>query len=123
VDFHVRFYVTEDGEKPVLEFLQSMRKTQPVLERLASAGLRKLEKSSTHGPPLTDHVDGTDGIYELRVGRADIARVFFFFQRGQEIICTNGYVKKSQKLDPQEVARANRYKDDWEKRHPTHPHR
>lgn len=55
---------------------------------------------------------------ELRVGRTDIVRVFFFFQPGQIIICTNGYVKKSQKLDPGEVAQAERFKADWERRHP-----
>jgi hypothetical protein len=56
------------------------------------------------------------GILELRVGNRDIARVFFF-QPGQQIICTNGYVKKSQKLDPRELARARRYKADWEQKH------
>jgi hypothetical protein len=57
-------------------------------------------------------------LFELRVGGANIARVFFFFRPGQEITCTNGYVKKSQRLDPQEVARAARYRIDWEARHP-----
>lgn len=54
-------------------------------------------------------------MFELRVGRTDIARVFF--QPNQEIVCTNGYVKKSQKVDPGELARAERYKADWERRH------
>jgi hypothetical protein len=51
-------------------------------------------------------------------GRTDIARVFFFFRPNQEIVCTNGYVKKTQKLDPSELAKAERYKADWEQRHP-----
>jgi Phage derived protein Gp49-like (DUF891) len=37
-------------------------------------------------------------IFELRIGDKNIARVFFFFQQGQEIIMTNGYVKKQQIL-------------------------
>ena len=57
-------------------------------------------------------------MFELRVGRTDIARVFFFFQANRELVCTNGYVKKSQKLDAAELARAKRYKADWEHRHP-----
>ena len=42
--------------------------------------------------PLTAPVLGSPGIMELRVGRTDIARVFFFFQPNREIVCTNGYV-------------------------------
>jgi len=42
------------------------------------------------------------------VGKTNIARVFFF-QPGQEIIVTNGYVKKRQKLDQDELQRAQRH--------------
>ena len=61
-------------------------------------------------------VDDTNGIFELRLGKTNIARASFFFQPGQEIIVTNGYVKKRQKLDQGELQRALRYKDDWEGR-------
>lgn len=88
------------------------------LHKLVTAGLRKLKHREYHGPPLTASIQGTTPLMELRVGRTDIARVFFFFRPNQEIVCTNGYVKKSQKLDPREVARAERYKADWERRHP-----
>jgi hypothetical protein len=78
--FCVRFYAKEEGERPVLDFLESLRTTHPVLHKLVTAGLRKLQNRAMHGPPLTARVEGTDGIYELRVGGADIARTFFFFQ-------------------------------------------
>ncbi len=58
-----------------------------------------------------------DAIFELRIGDKNIARVFFFFRQGQEIILTNGYVKKQQKVDTGELERARRYKKDWEERH------
>ena len=32
---------------------------------------------------------------------------------GDEVICTNGYVKKQQTLDQGELARARRYQQDW----------
>jgi phage-related protein len=80
--------------------------------------LRKLKYRENHGRPLTASVRGTISIMELRVGRTDIARVFFFFRPNQDIVCTNGYVKKSQKLDPGEIARAERYQKDWERRRP-----
>ena len=54
------------------------------------------------------------------MGDRDIARVFFFFRPGGLIVCTNGYVKKSQKLDAAELARARHYKADWEARHAAH---
>ena len=55
-------------------------------------------------------------IFELRIGDKNIAHVFFFFRQGQEIIMTNGYVKKQQKVDTGELERARTYKKDWEER-------
>ena len=55
---------------------------------------------------------------ELRVGRSDIDRVFFNFRPNWEIVCASSYVKKTQKLEPGELARAERYRADWEQRHP-----
>jgi phage-related protein len=51
-----------------------------------------------------------------RTGK-NIARVFFFFGQGQELILTHGYVKKQQKVDARELERARSYKKDWKQRH------
>ena len=118
MEFRIRFYETADGDKPLVGFLDSLRSGHPTLHRLVVAGLTKLRLRQNHGPPLTAQVGGTEGIFELRVGGADIARVFFFFRPGQEIVCTHGYVKKSQKLDRKKVTQAEGYKADWEARHP-----
>jgi phage-related protein len=118
MEFRVTFYETIDGDKPLLEFLESLRGKQAPLHNLIVAGLRKLRQRQNHGPPLTAPVEGADGLFELRVGGANIARVFFFFRPGQEIVCTHGYVKKSQRLDSGEVARAVRRMRDWEERQP-----
>lgn len=118
MEYRVTFYRTEGGDKPVAEFLESLRGKNEALHKLVTAGLRKLKNGNNHGPPLTVPVQGSSGIVELRVGRADIARVFFFFRPNREIVCTNGYVKKSQRLDPDQLARAERYKADWERRFP-----
>jgi phage-related protein len=118
VQFKVTFYQAKDGTKPMTTLLDDVRAKQPVLHNLLVAGLRKLKQSERHGPPLTELVDSQEGIFELRVGRTDIARAFFFFRRGREIIVTNGYVKKSQKVNPRELNRARDYKRDWEARHP-----
>lgn len=116
MEYRITFYETEEGEKPVVEFLDELRATNDVLHKLVTAGIRKLKHRDNHGAPLTIAIRGSLGMMEMRVGRTDIVRVFFFFQPNQEIVCTNGYVKKSQKLDPGELARAERCKNDWERR-------
>lgn len=117
MDFRIAFYTTVGGEVPLRSFIDDLNATQPVLHRLVNAGLTKLRSSAYHGPPLTVQVDPDVGILEIRVGKRDIARVFFFFRPDRTIVCTNGYVKKSQKVDTAELARARRYKADWEARH------
>src|SRR5216683_8309671 len=116
MQFSVRFYDDAEGNKPVLAFLEGLRKQVPVLHNLVVGGIKKLETSERYGPPLTRLVDQKDDIFELRIGDKNIARVFFFFRQGQEIIMTNGYVKKQQKVDTRELERARTYKKDWEER-------
>ncbi len=112
MQFIVRFYVDRNDERPVLHFLDELRQTEPVLHKLVVAGIKKIEQSERHGPPLTEMVDPAHNIFELRIGGANIARVFFFFRPGQEIILTNGYVKKRQKVDTGALAKAREYKQD-----------
>lgn len=55
-----------------------------------------------------------DGIFELRakVG-SDITRVLYFFMVGKRVILTNGFVKKTVKTPPAEIARAKRYRAEY----------
>lgn len=116
MQFSVRFYYDAAGNKPVLTFLEDLRKQDNILHKLVVAGIKKLETSERHGPPLTQLVDQKYNIFELWIGDKNIARVFFFFRQGREIIMTNGYVKKQQKVDTRELERARTYKKDWEQR-------
>ena len=115
MEFDVLFYNDEHGSTPPQSFLEDLRTMQPQLHRLLVAGLAKLRQRDYHGPPLTKQVH-SEGIYELRVGSANIARMFFFFQPGRQIVVTGGYVKKSQRLDRRELERARRARQDWEMR-------
>lgn len=112
----MRFYYDSDGDKPVAAFLEDLRLTHPELYNLVRVGIKKLENRQYHRPPLTELVDPDYKIYELRVGGANIARVFWFFQPGRVIILTNGHVKKRNKADPAEIRRARQCKRDWEER-------
>lgn len=116
MEFRITFYTKEDGTKPIVEWLEELRNSQPILEKLVSKGLEKLRDRRRHGPPLTNQVDHEHGIYELRVGSTNIARVFFSFRPGQEIVVTNGYIKQQQKLDTGKLALAREYQRQWEER-------
>jgi hypothetical protein len=117
MQFSVRFYYDANGNKPLFAFLEDLRKRDRILHKLVVAGIKKLEEGERHGPPLTALVDQQEVLFELRIGGKNIARVFFFFGRGQELILTHGYVKKQQKVDARELERARTYKKDWEQRH------
>jgi hypothetical protein len=116
VRYRVEFYYTQSGEKPVAGFITELRVKHPDLHKLVKAGTKKLEDSQYHREPLTKQVDPDYGIFELRVGGKNIARVFWFFRPGRVIILTSGYVKKTKKLDSTELQRARDCKTDWEER-------
>ena len=67
------------------------------------------------------HLEGTNGLYEMRVKiGSDIFRIFCFFDEGRLIILLNGFQKKQEKTPKQEIQRAERlkkqYYDDKNKR-------
>ena len=60
------------------------------------------------------HLTGTDGLFEIRVEvDSDIYRVFGFFDKGQLIILTNGFQKKSQKTPKSEIELAIKLKKQY----------
>lgn len=60
------------------------------------------------------HLEGADGIYEMRVKvGADIYRIFCFFDQGQLINLLNGVKKKKDKTARQEIIRAERLKKEY----------
>ncbi len=60
------------------------------------------------------HMEGTKGIYEVRVEvGSDIYRVFSFFDKGQLVILVNGFQKKSQKTPKKEIELAEKLKKQY----------
>jgi hypothetical protein len=117
VEFKVLAYTTKDGEQPIIAFLHDLKIMQPELAKVLEAGIRKLGNSAYHGFPLAEKVDDEDNIFEVRVGRTNSARGFFF-RSGQTIVVTNGYVKTGQNINRGELKRAKTYKRDWGERYP-----
>ena len=61
------------------------------------------------------HLEGTDGLYEIRVQLgSDIFRIFCFFDEGKLIVLANGFQKKSQKALKSEIEKALKIKKEYE---------
>ena len=61
------------------------------------------------------HLEGTDGLYEIRVqSGSDIYRIFCFFDQGQLIVLANGFKKKMQKTPKKEIEIALKIKAEYE---------
>ena len=60
------------------------------------------------------HLEGTDGLYEIRIQLAsDIFRIFCFFDEGKLVVLANGFQKKTQKTPKQEIAKALKIKEEY----------
>lgn len=61
------------------------------------------------------HLEGTDGIYEIRVQvGSDIFRIFCFFDNGKLVVLANGFQKKTQKTPKKEIDKALKIKAEYE---------
>jgi phage-related protein len=63
------------------------------------------------------HVEGTDGLYEIRVQQGgDIFRIFCFFDEGKLVILANGFQKKTNKTPKTEIDKALKIKKEYEQK-------
>ena len=61
-------------------------------------------------------MEGTDGLYEIRVKQgSDAFRIFAFFDEGRLIVLANGFQKKSQKTPKSEIEKALQIKQEYER--------
>lgn len=110
----VEFYETESGEKPCLDFLNTLE------VKLRAKVFRDLTLLEQYGNelrlPYSEHLD--DGIFELRtIQGKNIVRNLYFFIAGKKIIVTHGFKKKTQKTPPEEIQKAKKYRADYKTRH------
>ena len=142
--FSVEFYETEKGEKPCLEFLNTL---EVKLRAKAFRDLKLLEEKGTElRLPYSEHLD--DGIFELRTKQGTnirpvrksvissqvsqfsqaealrklvnsklMIRNLYFFFVGNKIIITHSFRKKTQKTPPEEIERAKEYRKDYLAKH------
>ena len=112
--FTIEFYELENGKIPVEEFINSLTAKMKVK---AMDSISILQEYGTQLRKPYSKALG-NGIFELRIKfSSDITRIFYFFNVGEKIILTNGYIKKTKKASSREIKRAKEYKADYERRH------
>lgn len=112
--FDVDFYEKLNGTRPAQEFIMTL---EPAMRAKTLWVIQMLEQNGNAlREPYTKSIG--NGIFEVRakVG-SDITRVLYFFVVGQKIILTNGFVKKTQKTPKNQIALAEKYRDDYMSRY------
>lgn len=60
------------------------------------------------------HMEGTKGLYEIRVEvGSNIYRIFSFFDKGNIVVLGNAFQKKSQKTPKNEIEKALKIMEDY----------
>jgi phage-related protein len=110
----VIFYTTVNGDNPVEDFLDSLTDKQQKKIAWVLGAIRDLPfVHRDYFKKLT----GTDNIWEVRVDAGnDTFRLLGFMYKGNLVILTNGFIKKTERTPPAEIALAERRKKDYEKR-------
>ena len=99
------------GECPLLDFLASL---EAHLEAEGRAMLRLLANVAEQGPPhnveASHKIAGE--IWELIAGRL---RVLWFYDQGRLVVCSHGFLKRTRKIPPGEVERAQAAFDSYQR--------
>jgi len=60
------------------------------------------------------HLEGTDGLYEVRVEQgSNIFRIFCCFDKGKLVVLFNGFQKKTDKTPRKEIEKAENLKQEY----------
>ena len=94
------------------EFYQKQR--QKVKDKILWT-FRIIETQKQIPTDYLKHIEGTDGLYEIRVQLgSDIFRIFCFFDQGQLVVLANGFQKKTQKTPKQELIMAIKIMEEYQ---------
>lgn len=91
-------------------YLEQPSKVQEKIEYVLRI-VRQVERISKR---FFDHMEGTDGLYEIRIEvESNIFRIFCCFDEGNLVILFNGFQKKTQKTPRTEIEKAERLKQEY----------
>ena len=98
--FSVNFYRENDGSSPVADFIRTLNVK---MKAKVISDLQRLEMLGNDArEPLSKYLE--DNIFELRSkSGSDIVRILYFYDEGEIIIATNGFIKKQQKTPRKEI--------------------
>ena len=110
----VIYYKTLSGESPVDDFLRSLSPKQFEKVVWVLAIIRDLPFVSNQ---YLKKLRGTDDIWEVRIDAGnDTFRLLGFFDKGNIVVLTNGFAKKTEKTPPVEIRLAEQRKNEYEER-------
>ena len=109
--FHVEALVLANGSAPAEEWLDSLSSKQQ--QKFAALFKWLADTGKIWNEQKFKHLEGSEQIFEFKV---DDGRVLCFFFVGQRVILTHGFAKKSAKTPKGEIARAEKYKNEFTER-------
>ena len=108
------YYKTVDGKSPVNEFLRSLTTKQ--FEKIVWV-LKVIRELPFVPKQYFKKLGGTDDIWEARVDSgSDTFRILGFLEKGNFVVLTNAFAKKTNRTPPNEVRLAEQRKKDYERR-------
>src|SRR6266581_1195178 len=111
MDFTVEFYETETRKRPVQEFLDELKASDPDDFAAVVAGLAKLRNRQYHREPLSKALGR--GLFELRhVGKLN-TRIIWFYMKGRHIVAVHGIRNKGQAIPGSDLDTARERMRDW----------
>jgi phage-related protein len=108
---HIKFYRSSTGKCPVEDFLDSLpgKAAQKIIWVLSV-----IEELDIVPTKYLKKINASENIYECRADfGGNTYRLLGFFQRGNFIVLTNGFMKKTQKTPEDEIKLAIGRKRDF----------
>ena len=97
-------------------FLDFYKEQNDKVQRKIEWTLRLIETNNQIPEKYFKHMTNTNGLYEIRVEvGSNIYRIFSFFDKGNLVVLGNAFQKKTQKTPKQEIERALKIKDEYER--------
>jgi phage-related protein len=107
----IQFYRNASGDCPVEEFLDGLGPKQA--QKVAWV-LKLLTELPLVPKQFLKKLEGTDGLWEVRAEfGGDAFRLLGFWDKGNLIILTNGFAKKTQKTPNREIELADQRRRDY----------
>jgi len=105
------FYETPKGNNPVKDFLNSL--TDKQAKKVAWV-LRLVRDLNFVPKEYLKKLINTNNIWEIRIqSGSNIFRILCFFDKGNLIVLTNGFAKKTQKTPAKEIKLAEKRKQEY----------